>query len=229
MLAIFDNDGTLCDTQEVEGICYARAIEEVTGRPLSTLSWSHYDEPTSTAIVRGVLSRDPAAQEKEKQIEDAFVRLLKEQQPSFPGDFVPITGAVEFIERLTREAICSVAIATGCFDASARFKLGCCGIGLGDFPHATSSDVPRRSDIIRLAASRAGFALSSVVYFGDAPWDVRVTEMLQIPMIGIGRRFEELRSLGLPHVFRDYSNPDAIIEVLRGLKRDPGERESDPR
>jgi hypothetical protein len=80
-----------------------------------------------------------------------------------------------------------------------------------------------------LAASRAGFALSSVVYFGDAPWDVRVTEMLQIPMIGIGRRFEELRSLGLPHVFRDYSNPDAIIEVLRGLKRDPGERESDPR
>jgi hypothetical protein len=30
LLAIFDNDGTICDTQEVEGACYAKAIESVT-------------------------------------------------------------------------------------------------------------------------------------------------------------------------------------------------------
>ena len=59
MLAIFDNDGTICDTQDVEGVCYARAIETVTGRSLATLDWSTYDEPTSTAIVRDLLAGIP--------------------------------------------------------------------------------------------------------------------------------------------------------------------------
>ncbi len=47
---------------------------------------------------------------------------------SFPSD---IHGVIEFINRLQNEAICSVAIATGCFDLSAKFKLACCGIALG--------------------------------------------------------------------------------------------------
>jgi hypothetical protein len=51
MLAVFDNDGTICDTQEVEGACYAKAIERVTGKSLATLDWTTYEEPTSSAIV----------------------------------------------------------------------------------------------------------------------------------------------------------------------------------
>jgi hypothetical protein len=36
LLSIFD----ICDTQEVEGRCYALAIERVTGLSLDTLDWS---------------------------------------------------------------------------------------------------------------------------------------------------------------------------------------------
>jgi hypothetical protein len=36
-------------------------------------------------------------------------------------------------------------------------------------------------------------------------------------MIGIGRRYEQLRELGVRHVFRDYSNADRIIEVIMAL------------
>lgn len=219
MLAIFDNDGTICDTQEVEGVCYARAIEHVTGRPLSTLDWAAYDEPTSSAIVRHLLIGDPAAERKEEEIKREFVRLLEEERPKFPGDFSPLPGAVEFIARLKREDICAVAIATGCFDASARFKLQCCGLALESFPHATSSDTPRRRDIIPLAASRAGFDLASVVYFGDAPWDACVSRMLGVPMIGIGRRYEQLQALGVEHAFRDYSDAACIIEAMMGFKK----------
>jgi len=215
MLAVFDIDGTICDTQEVEGRCYALAIERVTGLSLDTLDWSAYDEPTSSAIVRHLLHSDPKAKEKEDQIKSEFCRLLQEEKPTHPGDFVPIAGAIEFLERLSAEKICKVAIATGCFDLTARFKLECCGVALDRFPHATSSDTSRRRDIIPLAACRAGFDLSSVVYFGDAPWDVRVSGALGIPMIGIGRRYEQLRMLGLPHVFRDYSEHDKIIDALR--------------
>jgi phosphoglycolate phosphatase-like HAD superfamily hydrolase len=220
VLAVFDNDGTICDTQEVEGACYASAIQRVTGKSLTTLDWTTYEEPTSSAIVLDLLAGDLTAAAKASAIRDEFLRLLEEKRPKHPGDFSPIAGAVQFIERLTREKICSVAIATGCFDTTAKFKLRCCGISLDDFPHATSSDVPGRRDIIPLAAARAGFPLSSVVYFGDAPWDVRVSGVLGIPMIGIGRRIEQLRTLGVQHVFRDYSDADAIIHALRVLRKE---------
>jgi phosphoglycolate phosphatase-like HAD superfamily hydrolase len=218
LLAIFDNDGTICDTQEVEGRCYEQAIQRVLGRSLSTLDWTAYDEPTSSAIVRELLAGDSEANTKERAIEREFVRLLEQERPRFPGDFIPLPGVVEFITRLKEEAICSVAIATGCFEASARFKLKCCGVALDDFPHATSSDTPRRREIIPLAARRAGFPMSAVVYFGDAPWDARVTRILGIPMIGIGRRIERLKELGVRHTFRDYSDADAMIRVLGELK-----------
>jgi beta-phosphoglucomutase-like phosphatase (HAD superfamily) len=182
MLAVFDNDGTICDSQEVEGVCFAQAIEKVTGRSLSTLDWSVYDEPTSSAIVRALFAGDVDLKRKERDIEREFVRLLEKARPEFPGDFSPIRGAVEFIERLERDDICSVAIASGCFEASTRFKLRCCGITLDAFPYATSSDTPRRRDIIPLVASRAGFELTSVVYFADGPWDHHVSVALRIPM-----------------------------------------------
>jgi beta-phosphoglucomutase-like phosphatase (HAD superfamily) len=215
ILAVFDNDGTLCDTQEVEGACYARAVESVTGKSLSSLDWGLHAEPTSSAIVRSLLAGDPDAAGKEAAIEREFTRLLGEERAAFPGDFSPVRGAVAFLGRLADEGICPVAIATGCFAASARYKLECCGIDLGAYPHATSSDTPRRSDIIRLAASHAGFDIGSVVYFGDAPWDVRACAALGIPMIGIGRRHGRLRELGIRHAFRDYSDPDAIIGAIR--------------
>lgn len=224
MLALFDNDGTICDTQEVEGRCFARAIRQVTGISLSTLDWSDYPEPTSSAIVRGLLAGDPSATEKEVEIEREFVRLLKEEQPRFPGDFTPLPGAIAFIESLKAEGICSVAIATGCFAASARFKLRCCGIDLDAFPHATSSDTPGRRDIIPLAVARAGFEISQVVYFGDAPWDVRASRLLGIPMIGMGRRTGQLRELGVRHVFRDYSDPSAILRVLEEFRKSDDRR-----
>jgi beta-phosphoglucomutase-like phosphatase (HAD superfamily) len=221
MLAVFDNDGTLCDSQEVEGRCYAQAIESITGKKLFTLDWAAYEEPTSSAMVQDFLVGDPLAPEKEEAIKWEFLRRLKAERTHFPGDFTPLRGAVQFLVRLQTDGICPVALATGCFDITARFKLRCCGIAMEDFPHASSSDTPRRRDILPLAAKRAGFEISSVVYFGDAPWDVRVSRALGVPMIGIGRRIDELSALGVRDVFRDYTDADAIIEVIQNLKFAP--------
>lgn len=222
MLAIFDNDGTICDTQEVEGRCYAQAIEQVTGVRLSSIDWNQFEERTSSAIVRQLLGPDTAASEKEERIKQEFCRLLRIARPACPGDFTQIPGALDFIERLRNENVV-VAIATGGFDTEAEFKLDCCGLRMHDFPHATASDKPRRRDIVQLAAIRAGHELGSAVYFGDAPWDVRVSKELGIPMIGIGRRCEQLRQLGLRFVFRDYTEPEQIMNALRTLARMPNE------
>lgn len=217
MLVIFDNDGTLCDTQDVEGRCYASAIETVTGISLADTDWARFEERTSSAIVRQLLADDREWEEKERQIKQEFCRLLREACADFPGDFSPLSGAVKFLERVRAEGF-GVAIATGGFDSEAAFKLRCCGIELDRYPHATASDTPKRREIIRLAAARAGMKLETAVYFADAPWDVRVSAELGIPMIGIGRRREQLYELGVRFAFRDYSEPDNIMSALHALR-----------
>ena len=223
-LAVFDNDGTLCDTQDVEGRCYAEAILRVTGKSLRTLDWENYEEPTSSCMVRDLLAGEPqsAALALELAVEEEFTRLLSVEHPQFPGDFTALPGAVEFLHRLESAGHCRTAIATGCFAKSARFKLQCCGIDLDRLPHASSSDTPRRRDILSLAAKRAGFETHQVIYFGDAPWDVKVCQHLGIPMIGIGRRTEHLQSLGVKHVFRDYSQSDAILDAISQIIEERG-------
>jgi len=217
MLALFDIDGTVCDTQEVEGRCFAQAFDEVCGLSLETLDWSQYEEPTSSGIVRTLLAGDPDLARKEIELRDRFVQLLSEVQPKFPEDFRPIRGAVEFLSRLSTDPSVTVAFATGGFDTETAFKLRCCGINLSEYPHATSSDTPRRREILPLAAKRAGIDLSSAVYFGDAPWDVKVSGVLNLPMMGIGRRTESLRQLGLRNVFRDFSQSDALLKTFYAL------------
>ena len=219
MLAIFDIDGTICDTQDVEGRCFAQASEEILGVSLETLDWTLYDEPTSSAIAQSVLANNPHPIAKERRFRDRFVTLLAEAQPKFPGDFSPIRGAHEFIAKMSTHPEITVAFATGGFDAEAAFKLKCCGLDLSEYPHATSSDTPRRRDIIPLAAQRAGFDLSSAVYFADAPWDVEAAARLSLPMIGIGRRIGELGKMGVKNRFRDFSQSDAILDAFYTLNR----------
>src|SRR5690606_20838469 len=129
-----------------------------------------------------LLEGDPKARQKENEIKHEFCRLLGEARLNHPDEFMPIAGALSFIRRLQDETISKVAIATGCFDNEARFKLDCCGIDLDEFPHATSSDTPRRHDILPLVASRAGASVSDIVYFGDGPWDLAVSRALKVPM-----------------------------------------------
>lgn len=220
-LAVFDVDGTLCDTQGSDGLCFGQAVERVTGRPFAARAWETFAEPTGTAIVRELLAGDPDAAAREEEIKVEFLRRLETQRPRSPDEFRPLPGATAFLDRLRREHHRAVAIATGCFDVSARFKLRCCGIDLDALPHATSSDTPRRADIIRLAVARAGFDPARAVYFGDGVWDVRATRALGIPMIGIGRKIDRLRGLGVEHVFRDYRDGDAILDVLGRLRAKP--------
>lgn len=216
MIAIFDIDGTVIDTQSAEGECYEKALLEVTGVALETLDWSTYEDATSSGIFREVIGLRPDRDALEQQFEARFVELLKEAHPIFPADFEPIEGAVAFLEILTAEGI-DIAFATGGYCTEAKFKLACCGIDIDDYPHATSSDTPFRAEIIRVAAKRAGIPLSSSVYFADGTWDVKATQSLGVPMIGIGRKIEALKELQVPTRFRDYSSKDSILESVKKL------------
>lgn len=214
MLAIFDIDGTICDSREVEGRCYADAIGTVTGQRLGTLDWSSYADPTSTGIVRELLRDDPQAAQHEQAIVAEFLRLLHLARAEHPDEFSPVPGVIDFIAQLPRHGPHTVAIASGGFAEEARFKLHCCGIALDAYPHATSGDRTHRSDILALAARRAGFTPEGTVYFGDGPWDIRAAAEAGMRFIGIGRRWDQLRALGAATVFRDFRAPELILRAM---------------
>jgi beta-phosphoglucomutase-like phosphatase (HAD superfamily) len=217
MLAIFDIDGTICDSQGAEDVCFSRAIEEVTGITPDSLDWSTFREPTSMGIVQEILNCTDAADPRIDAIDRRFLEHLISARETFPADFMPLPGAVDFIRTLQAKGICEVAIASGCFASEASYKLRCCGLELTDYPHATSTDHPSRAEIIALATKRAGQPLADCVYFGDAAWDVKVAKTLNIPLIAIGRRLAQLSSVPQSRAFRDYSDPAAIIGLLNQL------------
>lgn len=59
--------------------------------------------------------------------------------------------------------------------------------------------------------------LAAAVYIADGPWDVTASEALGVPMIGVGRRIERLRALGVRYVFRDYTDSAAMIAAMLRL------------
>ncbi|MDQ8200134.1 HAD family hydrolase [Pelagicoccus enzymogenes] len=219
MLAIFDIDGTLIDSQVVEGQCFAETIREFTGVSLDTLDWSQYPEATSSGIFRGCLQDHSNLTALEREFKDRFLERLRAARPQHPHEFSPLKGALEFIQTLDENDDVQVAFATGGFDTEAAFKLDCCGIDLASYPHATSSDSPQRHQIIAIATQRAERQLSETIYFGDGKWDVLATRALQIPLIGIGRNIEKLQSLGVVNTFADYSEPEKIRGAMNALLR----------
>lgn len=215
MLIIFDIDGTLCDTSEVDAACYAEAIEQVTGRSLSTVDWSSYPEATNTAIAQDFLREigEKEIELRERHIREEFVRRLEDKGRSNPELFRPIDGAREIIAHLRRKKY-SIAIATGCWRESAHSKLRMAGFDVNGMPFASSSDTRRRPDIIALAAERAGRAISDSVYVGDGVWDVKAAHELGMRFIGIGRSHEILRGHGARTVFPSFRDVKAFFDAL---------------
>ncbi|MEM9079709.1 MAG: HAD family phosphatase [Verrucomicrobiota bacterium] len=219
MLAIFDIDGTICDTTEVDEQCFTEALRITLKGSFPRRLWESYKDVTSSGIVREILISHPDAESLEDEIEKTFLKLLQQAHQENIKAFQPILGAPQFLHQLIKSEFCDAAIATGCFRTEANFKLNCVGISLNSFPHATSSDEQSRSKIIELAAKRAGFRLNDCIYFGDASWDVQATSQLNIPMIGIGRKAEQLAELGVSHCFENYENPELILSALKTYKK----------
>ena len=220
MLIIFDIDGTLCDTHDVDARCHVAAVEAVTGRSLATVDWSLYPEATSSAIVHDLLKNMgiPDVVETEQRIYDDFVARLNVEARQRPEQFRPLDGGLELFEQLRQREEHSIAIATGDWQESAKLKLRLSGYKADDVPFASSSDTRRRVDIITLAAQRAGYALVDSVYVGDGVWDVKAAREINIRFVGVGRRHELLRQQGAAHVMPTFADRALFFSALRNIQ-----------
>ncbi|HEX3282480.1 MAG TPA: haloacid dehalogenase-like hydrolase [Pyrinomonadaceae bacterium] len=224
-LAIFDVDGTLTETNSIDGICFVQAFADAHAITEINTNWIDYPYVTDSGIMFQIfaerLGRPP--DDAELQSYKACLRNLLETHWSRDSSlFAEVSGASCTLTRLTQEKDWAVALATGCWRVSAELKLRAAGIQTEHLPAAFAEDGLSREAILQTAVSRArllykqkGFA--KIVSVGDAVWDVQAARALGMAFVGVGKGDRELRlrRAGATHVLEDYSDYGQLIVCLK--------------
>lgn len=217
-IVVFDIDGTLTDTTEVDVECYEAAVLEEIGLVIPG-DWPAFDDVTDSAILAVACERQgmpvpaPAVQSR---MAERVGELLDHALRRDPERFRPIAGARE-VFALLESAGWSVAMATGAWRPSALVKLRGGSIPHDGVPLATSSDHHARAEIILHAVQAVSHDQAPVVYVGDGVWDGRAAKSLGYSFIGVGQgaRASELRAVGASAVVADFADGAAFLRHVR--------------
>ncbi|MCR4413742.1 MAG: haloacid dehalogenase-like hydrolase, partial [Thermoguttaceae bacterium] len=146
-VAIFDIDGTLAHSTRADDRCFVRAVAEVFGISGFSTDWLAYQHQTDSGLcwelVRRHLGRDPTADEC-RQAEARLVALLAETVRADPDAIREVPGAVRLFRQLEDDPGWAVAVATGSWPASARFKLRRIGLDPDHVALASSGEAMDR-------------------------------------------------------------------------------------
>jgi len=221
-LVIFDIDGTLCDTSDVDGECFSKVMSRLLDVPITPLSWRGVPHVTDAGIAdmlwNRYLHRSPDAGEWEA-IVTAYESELRRELEAAPQRFSAIKGAPEILERLIADGW-NIAISTGGWRRTASLKLSTANIPL-ELLVATCDDSIDRFEIFRLARDRSfeklKEPLEKTVIVGDGPWDVRVAAFHRWGFLGIGKgkNAERLLAAGASVVVEDYSDQKRVVDLLK--------------
>src|SRR4029450_8333973 len=113
-LVMFDIDGTLTKTMNVDEECFVRSFKDVFGFADIDTDWSHYPRTTDSGIFHDVftarIGRSPIAQEV-SQFRQHFIQLLAAASSQSP--VAPVAWADRFLPRLARGGPHRVSRAAG--------------------------------------------------------------------------------------------------------------------
>lgn len=217
---IFDIDGTLLHSADVDDALYRQAVHAVLGEVRLRPAIEEYEYVTDTGILRQILDDNgiPLAQEHLDDVRSMFVELLQEHVIAH-GPFAEIPGAADLMQALNASPEHAVAIATGGWRQSAELKLRSAGIDFANVPLLTSNDHHERAEIMRLALAKIGNSFESVSYYGDGPWDREACRKLGWQFVAVGTTLEGLESyIGHAPIFKNVralhdGDMDAIFRV----------------
>lgn len=215
---ILDIDGTLMPTAELDNRCYWRAVHECFGDAPETLSLDTFTHVTDDSVLAEWMDRtrgrSPRADEL-AAVRDRFLALLEAEYRAGPIRFRPTEGLTAWLDRCLAAGDEPIAVATGGWNHTARFKLRAAGLDRYGLPLASSEDGDRRTAIMEAARQRAIEALgprgasardAAVTYIGDGSWDLRASEELGWGFVGIasGSDSDSLRAAGAGLVVDDF-------------------------
>ena len=140
-LAIFDIDGTQTESVAVDEVCFVQAFQYVLGIEGINTNWLDYkfqtDSGLALEICRHRLGRDPDSAEINR-LQSRFAELLCAAVEEAGRPIRQIPGAAPFLHWLRAHAKWHVAIATGGWNVSARFKLASAGLSVDGIPWASA-------------------------------------------------------------------------------------------
>ncbi|MGJ3244315.1 MAG: HAD family hydrolase [Opitutales bacterium] len=224
MLVVFDVDGTLVGGQAADYRAFEAALRTVAAFAPGPDFWAGLEEVTAASIQRHALEAHPETDHPRlgRDLQAAYLANLREAHEADTGAFPATPGAAALVTTLRTLPGVDVAIATGDWTDTIRFKLACAGLAVDDLPMATSSDRYARHEIIVEAVRRAGRHLGEALYIGDGPWDLKAARRLGIPFIGTGKRLDRLAGADrLVPALADLTDPRELASLLPGAPFSP--------
>ncbi|MBS1811118.1 MAG: HAD family hydrolase [Acidobacteria bacterium] len=223
-LVIFDIDGTLTNTSQVDSICFERALAQASGLMSSEADWSDCPHVSDTGLTRHLyqnhFGREPHDHE-EVSLRDCLVDLLNEHHAQDDSWFAEIDGAAKMLIHLSEKAHWQIAVATGCWRASAEMKLKAAQLAVHQKPGGFAEDGPSRESIVTTAIQRASnhygrINFDRIVSVGDGVWDVKTAANLEIAFVGVAQnsRAELLQKHGARHVVPDFKDISRFFACL---------------
>ncbi len=216
---VLDIDGTLMPSQHIDNQCYWQAVFEHFGQEPQTLDLHDFAHVTDGSILQEWMLANhgrEATPEEVSRIRQRFLDLITRAHEVSPGAFAASPGLNEWLgERLGTFGNC-VAIATGGWGHTARFKLSVAGLDVYNLPLASSDDGDSRQAImqqaLRLLLANSGCTANTddsppVCYIGDGVWDWQAARQLGWDFIGIacGEQACRLKQAGAKHVFCNFA------------------------
>lgn len=223
-LAIFDIDGTLTETNEVDNDCFVKAFADSHRISDIDTDWAKYNYVTDSGIFSEIFKERFERSPNEQDIfsfKNCFIKELSEFADRDETLFAEIPNAKAMLEMLKLEKDWAIALATGCFCDSAELKLEKARLNVNDFPIATADDAISREEILQIAIKKSlkhyrQKEFEKIVSIGDGVWDVRTAKNLSLGFIGIasGIQAELLRSEGANYIIKDFKYYEIFLGYL---------------
>ena len=211
-LIVFDVDGTLVESDEFDGVLYARAVRDVLDIEVDE-EWSTYRHVTDSGILDEILDRHTVEIDRSvahASVKKAFVALVRDYLSDRDGRLPEVPGARSFVNRLVAHPEVTAAVATGGWRETAAMKLRAIGLDPEMLHLSSASDAIRRIEIMQIAERRAmaGKPAERRFYFGNEPWDKEASRELGWNFIGIGKHIEDSAR------FDNFVDQESIWEIL---------------
>ena len=199
---LFDLDGTLVQSVEFDDLLYQQSVSEVIGRHDFDTRWETYTHVTDMGLLAEICTRLEIANTHQviSDVRSVFCGKIKAHLES-GAVCNPMPGAKEALTALNVAGV-KFGIATGSWGDTARMKLEYAGLDVPDVL-ASSDDAISRTGIMQHCLRRLNVDDGSVVYFGDAPWDVKATAALGWRFIGVGAQLQDSCNVWIS----DFSDP----------------------
>jgi phosphoglycolate phosphatase-like HAD superfamily hydrolase len=223
-LAIFDVDGTLTETNEVDNKCFIKAFADSHQIFDIETDWKKYNHVTDSGISLEIFNKRLGRSPDEQDFftfKNCFIKRLSEFAVKDETLFGEIKNAKKMLEQLKLEKGWAIALATGSYYDSARLKLEKAKINFVDVPIATADDAVSREEILQIAIKKSleihrQTKFEKIVSIGDGVWDVRTAKNLNLSFIGVasGKQAELLRVEGANCIIKDFSEYEVFLKYL---------------